>query len=120
MPEEVGDSVGREIGQLVRVQSSHATANDFCIACIRTGKGNSDLFEVFTTLPDSHIDLTHLYKFRLHHQHLDDKLQKEVCFTAGLLCTMAKGKEDSKDFHDAEVILAHYRVDKPCKCFYQL
>jgi len=33
---------------------------------------------------------------------------------------MAKGKEYSKDSHDAEAILAHYRVDKPSKCFYQL
>ena len=41
-------------------------------------------------------------------------------FTAGLLWTMAKGEEYSKDSHDAEVILAHYWVDKPSKRFYQL
>ena len=34
-------------------------------------------------------------------------------YTAGLLWTMAKGEEYSKDSHDAEAILAHYRVDKP-------
>ena len=33
---------------------------------------------------------------------------------------MAKGEEYSKDSHDAEAILAHYRVDKPSKRFYQL
>ena len=31
-----------------------------------------------------------------------------------------KGKEYSKDSYDVEVILAHYRVDKPFKRFYQL
>ena len=51
------------------------------------------------------------------------KLQKEeraLCFTAGLLWTMAKGDEYSKDSHDAEAILVQYRVDKPSKRFYQL
>ena len=60
---------------------------------------------------------------RLRHSLPDGKLQKEgraLCFTAGLLWTMAKGKEYSKDSHDVEVILAHYRVDKPSKPFYQL
>ena len=93
---------------------------NFALHVSEQEKENSDLFEVFTTLPDSHIDLTHLYRFRLHHQHLDGKLQKEVCFIAGLLCTIAKSKGYNKDSHDTEVILAHYRVDKPCKCFYQL
>ena len=51
----------------------------------------------------------------------DGKLQKEeraLCFTARLLWTMVKGKEYSKDSHDTEAILAHYRIDKPSKCFY--
>ena len=51
----------------------------------------------------------------------DGKLQKEeraLCFTAGLLWMMAKGKEYSKDSQDAEAILAHGRVDKPSKRFY--
>ena len=64
-----------------------------------------------------------MINLRLHHQLLDGKLQKEgrlVCFTAGLLWTMAKGEEDSKDSHDAEVTLAYYEVDKPFKHFYQL
>ena len=58
---------------------------------------------------------------RLRHSLPDGKLQKEgraLCFTAGLLWTMAKGEEYSKDSHDAEAILAHYRVDKPFKRFY--
>ena len=58
---------------------------------------------------------------RLCHSLPDGKLQKEkraLCFTAGLLWTMAKGEEYSKDSHDAEAILAHYRVDKPSKRFY--
>ena len=57
------------------------------------------------------------------HQLPDGKSQNEgrvLCFAAGLLCTMAKGKEYSECTHDAEAILAHYRVDKPFKCFYQL
>ena len=33
---------------------------------------------------------------------------------------MAKGEEYSRNSHDAEAILAHYRVDKPSKRFYQL
>ena len=33
---------------------------------------------------------------------------------------MAKGEEYNKDFHDAEAILVHYRVDKPSERFYQL
>ena len=43
-------------------------------------------------------------------------------FIAGLLWTMAKGEEYSKDSHDTKVILAHYLnvVDKPSKRFYQL
>ena len=58
---------------------------------------------------------------RLCHSLPDGKLQKEgraLCFTAGLLRTMAKGEEYSKDSHDAEAILAHYRIDKPFKRFY--
>ena len=54
---------------------------------------------------------------------LDGKLQKEeraLCFTAGLLWTMAKGEEYSKDSHDAEATLDQYRVNKPFKRFYQL
>ena len=50
-----------------------------------------------------------MINLRLHHQLSDGKLQEEgrlVCFTARLLCTIAKDKEDSKDSHDAEVILA--------------
>ena len=50
-------------------------------------------------------------------------MQKEewaLCFTAGLLWTMTKSEEYSKDSHDAEAILAHYRVDKPSKRVYQL
>ena len=43
-----------------------------------------------------------------------------LCFTAGLPRTMAKDEEYRKDFHNAEAILAHYRVDKPSKRFYQL
>ena len=39
------------------------------------------------------------------------------CFAARLLCTMAKGEEYSEHTHDAEAILAHYRVDKPFKHF---
>ena len=30
--------VERETGQVVRVQSSHATADEFCLACIRMQK----------------------------------------------------------------------------------
>ena len=61
--------------------------------------------------------------FEICRQLPDGKLQKEgrvLCFTARLLWTMAKGKEDSKDFHDTEAILAHYQVDEPFKRFYQL
>ena len=45
---------------------------------------------------------------------------RAVCFAARLLCIMAKGEEYSEYTHDAEAILAHYRVDKPFKRFYQL
>ena len=47
-------------------------------------------------------------------------MQKEgsmLYFTAGLLCTMAKGEEYSEYTHDAEAILAHYWAFKR---FYQL
>ena len=57
---------------------------------------------------------------RSRHQLPDGKLQNEgraLCSAAGLLCTMAKGEEYSEY---TETILAHYRVDKPFKCFYQL
>ena len=37
------------------------------------------------------------------------------CFTAGLLCTMAKDEECSEDSYYAET---HCRVDKPFKCFF--
>ena len=60
---------------------------------------------------------------RLRHSFPDGKLQKEeeaLCFIVGLLWTMAKGEEYSKNSHDAEATLAHYWVDKPSKCFYQL
>ena len=53
----------------------------------------------------------------------DGKLQIEeraLCFAARLLCTMAKGEQYSEYSHDAETILAHYRVDKQFKHFYQL
>ena len=33
---------------------------------------------------------------------------------------MAKGEDYSKDSHDTEAVLAHHRVDKLSKCFYQL
>ena len=70
------------------------------------------------------IDLIHEREIvRLRHSLPDGKLQKEgraLCFTAGLLWTMAKGNEYSKDSHDTEAILAQYRVDKPSKRFYQL
>ena len=73
------------------------------------------------SLPDP-IDLIHERVIvRLRHSLPDGKLQKEeraLCFTAGLLWTMAKGEEYSKDSHDAEAILAHYRIDKPSKRFY--
>ena len=36
------------------------------------------------------------------------------------VCTIAKGEKYSEDSHDAEAILAHYRVDKPFKRIYQL
>ena len=68
------------------------------------------------------IDLIHERVIvRLHHSLPDGKLQKKgraLCFTAGLLWTMANVEEYSKDSHDAEAILAHYRVDKPSKRFY--
>ena len=60
---------------------------------------------------------------RLRHSLPDGKLQKEgkaLRFTVGLLWTMAKGEEYSKDSHDTEAILAHYQVDKSSKRFYQL
>ena len=69
-----------------------------------------------------HMDLIHKRVIvRLRHSLPDGKLQKEeraLCFTAGLLWTMAKGEEYSKDSHDAETILAHYRIDEPSKRFY--
>ena len=69
-----------------------------------------------------YIDLIHKRVIvRLRHSLPDGKLQKEeraLCFTAGLLWTMAKGEEYSKDSHDTEAILAHYWKDKPSKCFY--
>ena len=40
-----------------------------------------------------------------------------LCFAAGSLFTMAKGEKYSEDSHDTEVILAHYRVDKPSNAF---
>ena len=71
-----------------------------------------------------HIDLIHERVIvRLRLSLPDGKLQKEeraLCFIAGLLWTMAKGEEYSKDSHDTETILAHDRVDKPSKRFYQL
>ena len=77
---------------------------------------------VYDTCIQLPIDLIHERVIvRLCHSLPDAKLQKEeraLCFTAGLLWTMAKGEEYSKDSHDAEVILAHYRVDKPSKRFY--
>ena len=54
---------------------------------------------------------------------MDGKLQNKgrtLCSGAGLLCTMAKTEEYSEYTHDAEAILAHHRVDKPFKRFYQL
>ena len=36
------------------------------------------------------------------------------------MCAMEKGEKYSEDSHDAEATLAHYRVDKPFKHFYQL
>ena len=48
------------------------------------------------------------------------KQEKALCFAAGLLCIVAKGEEYSEYTHDAEAILAHYRVDKPFKRFYKL
>ena len=53
---------------------------------------------------------------RLHNQLFGWQIQKEgraLCFTAGLLCTITKGKEYSENpLYDTEVILVHYRVDK--------
>ena len=48
------------------------------------------------------------------------RVGRALCFAAGTLCTIAKGKKYSEDSHDAEAILAHYQVDKPFKCIYRL
>ena len=73
----------------------------------------SDKFEMYRPYPRTII-------LRLRHYLPDGKLQKEgrvLCFVARLLCTMAKDEEYSEYTHDAEAILAHYRVHKPFKHF---
>ena len=45
---------------------------------------------------------------------------KGAPFYSRIAVNDGKGEEYSKDSHDTEVILAHYRVDKPSKRFYQL
>ena len=48
-----------------------------------------------------------MINLRLHHQLSDGKLQEVGLFYSQItICTIAKDKEDSKDSHDAEVILA--------------
>ena len=45
---------------------------------------------------------------------------KGAVFYSWIAVYDGKGQQYSEDSHDTEVILAHYRVDKPFQHFYQV